>query len=416
MLIDYLQVLYVPFLMNKAVRAAVMVIFFGWLCASISVIPHVEIGLDQELSMPRDSYVLDYFRHLKDYLSVGPPVYFVVKPGSGVDFSNTSVQNAICGGQHCFSDSLITKIYTASKQPQTSFIARPSSSWIDDYFDWSNSKGCCKYFPGNDSFCSHNTLGEGCKSCDIKFNEMLRRPIADDFKHYIPYFLQDNPSSSCAKAGHAAYGRGVSYTVNNGTATVGANSFMAYHTILKTSADYYSALSTARKLSLEIEESINSHLPDNIAVEVFPYSIFYVFYEQYLTMWKDTMFSLGISVVAIFVVTFLLMGLDLVSSAVTTITISMIVADIGGLMYWWGITLNAVSLVNLVMAVGIAVEFCSHLVHSFAVSIEETRVLRVTDALVNMGSSVFSGITLTKFGGILVLGLAKSQIFQVSLS
>ncbi|XP_011685138.1 PREDICTED: Niemann-Pick C1 protein-like isoform X3 [Wasmannia auropunctata] len=30
-----------------------------------------------------------------------------------------------------------------------------------------------------------------------------------------------------------------------------------------------------------------------------------------------------------------------------------------------------------------------------------------------MGSSVFSGITLTKFGGIIVLGFAKSQIFQV---
>jgi hypothetical protein len=28
-------------------------------------------------------------------------------------------------------------------------------------------------------------------------------------------------------------------------------------------------------------------------------------------------------------------------------------------------------------------------------------------------SQIFSGITLTKFGGILVLGFAKSQIFQV---
>jgi len=33
--------------------------------------------------------------------------------------------------------------------------------------------------------------------------------------------------------------------------------------------------------------------------------------------------------------------------------------------------------------------------------------------LVNMGSSVLSGITLTKFGGIVVLGFAKSQIFRV---
>lgn len=43
------------------------------------------------------------------------------------------------------------------------------------------------------------------------------------------------------------------------------------------------------------------------------------------------------------------MGLDIFSSIVVIITITMIVVNIGGLMYWWNITLNAVSLVNLVM-------------------------------------------------------------------
>jgi len=44
---------------------------------------------------------------------------------------------------------------------------------------------------------------------------------------------------------------------------------------------------------------------------------------------------------------------------------------------------------------------------------EEFRLERARDSLVNMGSSVLSGITLTKFGGIVVLGFAKSQIFRV---
>jgi Niemann-Pick C1 protein len=43
------------------------------------------------------------------------------------------------------------------------------------------------------------------------------------------------------------------------------------------------------------------------------------------------------------------MGLDIFSSLVVVITITMIVVNIGGLMYWWNITLNAVSVVNLVM-------------------------------------------------------------------
>jgi Niemann-Pick C1 protein len=63
--------------------------------------------------------------------------------------------------------------------------------------------------------------------------------------------------------------------------------------------------------------------------------------------------------------------------------------------------------------VGISVEFCTHIVHAYIVSEKGSRVDRARDSLVNMGSSVLSGITLTKFGGIVVLGFAKSQIFRV---
>lgn len=246
-----------------------------------------------------------------------------------------------------------------------------------------------------------------CDTCEISYRPDNHRPVTEDFERYVSFFLRDNPDPDCAKGGHAAYGQGVNYKTNNAThlSTVGASYFMAYHTILKTSADYYESLRAARKVAANITKTVG--------VEVFPYSVFYVFYEQYLTMWPDTLQSLGVSLLAIFIVTFLLMGLDIFSSLVVLITITMILVNLGGLMYWWHITLNAVSLVNLVMAVGISVEFCSHLVHSFSVSVKPTRVERAADALTRMGSSIFSGITLTKFGGIIVLYFAKSQIFQV---
>lgn len=43
-------------------RAITVVIFFGWVCVSVAVSPKIEVGLDQELSMPQDSYMLDYFK------------------------------------------------------------------------------------------------------------------------------------------------------------------------------------------------------------------------------------------------------------------------------------------------------------------------------------------------------------------
>lgn len=40
-----------------------------------------------------------------------------------------------------------------------------------------------------------------------------------------------------------------------------------------------------------------------------------------------------------------------------------------GVMVLWDIQLNAVSVVNLVMSIGIAVEFCVHITHAFTVSV-----------------------------------------------
>lgn len=115
-------------------------------------------------------------------MSIGPPMYFVVK--GGLNYSDTKTQNLICSGQYCNSDSVTTQIFTASQQPNTyvilispkyyfvttflfffklilfsrSYIAKPASSWLDDYFDWSILPSCCKMTISNDSFCPHNSM------------------------------------------------------------------------------------------------------------------------------------------------------------------------------------------------------------------------------------------------------------------
>lgn len=80
-----------------------------------------------------------------------------------------------------------------------------------------------------------------------------------------------------------------------------------------------------------------------------PFSVFYVFYEQYLSMWHDVLKSMMVSLVTVFVVTFVMFGFDIFSSLTILLIIFMILIDMGGLMYYWDVSLNAVSLVNLVM-------------------------------------------------------------------
>ena len=85
------------------------------------------------------------------------------------------------------------------------------------------------------------------------------------------------------------------------------------------------------------------------------FSVFYVYYEQYLTVVHDAIMNLSLRTGAIFVVTFILLGFDLWSSVIIVVTILMILVSMLGMMYLWDITLNAVSLVNLVM---VSSRFC----------------------------------------------------------
>ncbi|XP_022252090.1 Niemann-Pick C1 protein-like isoform X2 [Limulus polyphemus] len=408
LLFNFCKNIYAPFLMKNFVRFVVLLAFLAWFCSSMAVIDKIDIGFDQDLSMPEDSYMLNYFKYIYQYLSVGPPVYFVIT--DGYNYSDINHQNQLCSLPSCGNDSLFMQLKGAADISEKTYIAAEPASWLDDYLDYMKSLQCC-FEQQNKSFCPSYAANNDDLECESCANPQTR-PAGLEFNYYLKYFLQDLPNEFCPKAGKAQYGSAVQFVpINNSSEKVGATHYMTYHTILRTSKDFYKALELSRYISDKLTEQVRID-PTDSNVRVFPYSIVHVFYEQYLTMWPDTLKSLGFSLAAIFVVTFLLLGLDFFSSAIVVITIVMIIINLMGMMYWWNISLNAVSLVNLVVAVGISVEFCSHLTRLFAISPAATRTKRAQDALERIGSSILSGITLTDCG-ILVLAFAKSRIFQV---
>ncbi|XP_033855505.3 NPC intracellular cholesterol transporter 1-like [Acipenser ruthenus] len=403
----FFKTLYAPFILKEWVRPIVVALFVGILSFSIAVVNKVEIGLDQKLSMPDDSYVLDYFESLSTYLHSGPPVYFVVEEGH--NYTSLEGQNMVCGGVGCNNNSLVQQVFTAAEIDNYTRIGFSPSSWIDDYFDWVKPQStCCRYYNTTVQFCNASVVNSSCVRCRPLTDEGKKRPQGEDFMEFLPMFLSDNPNPKCGKGGHAAYSSAIDL-INNKT-DVGASYFMTYHTVLKTSPDFIDAMKKARSLADNITESMGLTGKD---YRVFPYSVFYVFYDQYLTIVNDTIFNLGVSLAAIFIVTAVLLGFEVWSAVIVALTIAMIIVNMFGVMWLWSISLNAVSLVNLVMSCGISVEFCSHIVRAFSVSTKTTRVERAEEALAYMGCSVFSGITLTKFGGIIILALSKSQIFQI---
>ncbi|NXL57529.1 NPC1 protein, partial [Chordeiles acutipennis] len=399
--------LYSPYLLKDWMRPIVIAVFVGVLSFSTAVMHNVEIGLDQSLSMPDDSYVMDYFSCLSKYLHAGPPVYFVLEEGH--NYTSLEGQNMVCGGMGCNNDSLVQQVFNAAEIGSYTRIGYAPSSWIDDYFDWVKPQSsCCRVYNTTGQFCNASVTDPSCTRCRPLTQEGKQRPQGKDFMTFLPMFLSDNPNPKCGKGGHAAYNSAVNF-INN-KSDVGATYFMTYHTVLKTSSDFIDAMKKARVIADNITETMGIKEKN---YRVFPYSVFYVFYEQYLTIVHDAIFNLCISLGSIFLVTTVLLGFEVWAAVVVSITIAMIIINMFGVMWLWGISLNAVSLVNLVMSCGIAVEFCSHVTRAFTVSTKGSRVERAEEALSHMGSSVFSGITLTKFGGIVVLAFSKSQIFKI---
>lgn len=73
-----------------------------------------------------------------------------------------------------------------------------------------------------------------------------------------------------------------------------------------------------------------------------------MFYEQYLTVVPEGLFMLSLCLVPTFAVCCLLLGMDLRSGLLNLFSIVMILVDTVGFMALWGISYNAVSLINLV--------------------------------------------------------------------
>uniref|UniRef100_A0A0E0PCP0 SSD domain-containing protein n=1 Tax=Oryza rufipogon TaxID=4529 RepID=A0A0E0PCP0_ORYRU len=134
LLARYMKNVHAPILGYRAVKFVVIAVFVGFSFASIALSTRLQPGLEQKIVLPRDSYLQDYFDDLATYMKVGPPLYFVIK---NFNYSSASEHtNKICSINQCDSNSLLNEIAKQSLSPETSYIAKPAASWLDDFLIW----------------------------------------------------------------------------------------------------------------------------------------------------------------------------------------------------------------------------------------------------------------------------------------
>jgi len=210
--------------------------------------------------------MIDYFSALKEYFAVGPPVYFIIKPG--VNYANLNSSQIICSSAGCASNSIANQLGFASFNPSQTRIAQIGTTWLDDYYDWLRHRGstpCCRLYENTMDFCSTNAPADAqCHAC---MSSTSRDKITEqEFNQYLPFFLKDNPNIKCAKGGHAAHGNSVK--LDEQTGTVETSLIMGYHSLLINSNDFIDAMQQAYSLTNNITNQLQK---SGYNVEVFPY-------------------------------------------------------------------------------------------------------------------------------------------------
>lgn len=412
---------YAPALLGRKAKVAIVTVFLGLFTAGLALLPEIELGLDQRIAIPTGSYLVPYFNDLYDYFNAGPPVYFVTR---GLNVTQRAHQAQLCGRfAACDDYSLANILEQESKRPQVSYIADATASWLDDYFIWlATSYDDCAVDPAS-------------RHPDWNIS-LASMPQGPEFIDYLTQWLAAPTNQDCPLSGSAAYSDAL--VLSRQATTSHASHFRTSHVPLRSQSDFIAAYAAARRIAASIAAA-------NPGVRVFPYSKFYIFFDQYASIVRLTCTLLAAAVGACFLASAALLG-SARTAAVVAATVAMTLVDIAGAMAVAGVSLNAVTLVNLVICVGIAVEFCAHIARAFAfpspalvafssradgdaavstlVSFPGAgpsgatsplygRDARAWAALARVGGSVFSGITITKLLGVSVLAFTRSKIFEI---
>ncbi|CAD7704511.1 unnamed protein product [Ostreobium quekettii] len=136
----------------------------------------------------------------------------------------------------------------------------------------------------------------------------------------------------------------------------------------------------------------------------------FVFYDGFAVVVEESVRNLLSAGLAIFLVTVVTLA-NVTASLAVLFMVALTEVVLLGTMYWAGITFNMVSAVNLILSVGIAVDYATHVAHSF-LSVSGQPRERARGALDHIGGEVLAG-AVTTWLAIAIMYFGEHYIFRV---
>uniref|UniRef100_A0A7S1G6N4 SSD domain-containing protein n=1 Tax=Bicosoecida sp. CB-2014 TaxID=1486930 RepID=A0A7S1G6N4_9STRA len=346
---------YAPFLMTTPVRVAVLIGFAAWAGVSVYGFSQLTIEFRREWFLPGDSFLQEYYSVNRQYFShVGTPVAVYAKdfePADERGFLN-NIETTLEGNRY-IDDVMPTRNWFAA------FKAHLAASDVD----------------------------------------VLMMP-KDDFNDELSAFLA-NPATGAQFAGDVIFATDAS---GDATSAIKMMRVSSFYIGMSGATDELDAMLT---LIDDVDALAATH---GMAGKAYAFSFAYTSWRQFEIIPTEAVQNVGFAVVAVFVVLLLFIA-NLRAALIVTGVVALALVDVLGFYHFWGLYLDAVSVVQLALAVGLVVDYSSHIAHA-VMHATGTRKERASAALAEMGISVLNG-AISTFLAVCLLSLSQSYIFVV---
>eukprot|EP00127_Corallochytrium_limacisporum_P003234 Clim_evm83s147 gene=Clim_evmTU83s147 len=304
---------------------------------------------DYRLFMPGDHYIQDYYKVQDEYFNtLGMPFY---------TYTTTEFD-------HCARQTDLQELVPALENSQ--WTADGSVvSWYDEFTQWAQTNS----------------------PADVDANGQI--PDCDQFATLISQYVQGDGD------------RFEEDVILNPDGSVLTARIFAQHVLTTGSSEQLPMMEDTR----EVVESV---VPDNN--EAFPFAFAYIFFESFATIEAELFRNLGLAMAMVFLIVLILTA-NLVISILILIAVTTTITGVLGFGYFWDMQIDTVLVINLVIAIGLSVDYSAHIGHTF-LKTTGTRAERATETIITMGPSVLNG-GISTFLAFALLANSTSYIFEV---
>lgn len=147
----------------------------------------------------------------------------------------------------------------------------------------------------------------------------------------------------------------------------------------------------------------------NISGYVQPFARAYSGWETNKIIERELYHNMGLAMLVVLLVTLLLIA-NVSASLMVLLCVVLTLVDVAALMHWWGLTIDTVSCIDLVLAIGLCVDYAAHVAHTFMIKVG-SRDQRAKQAVATIGPAVLNG-GFSTFLAFVFLANSDSHVFS----